>query len=905
MDYKFVSNTERPLPFWSWNDKISPEVSVKQIREMKEAGHGGFFMHARGGLNTPYMSEEWLVNMDACIKEAKSLGMQAWAYDENGWPSGFASGKINSLGEEYQQKYLKIHSIKDSNDISNILFKNDEFIISYEINPFYTDLLNPKVTDMFIEQVYKVYADYFGDNLTGIFTDEPQLSQYDFPWSSCLIDKYENYYHEDIIPHLIELFKPVGEYKKTRIQYWKLITELFSSNYFKKIYDFCIQQNWQFTGHLLSEESFLGQIMGTGAVMPHYQYFTMPGVDWLGRKMRHELTWHQVSSVAAQMGKSHILTENFAMCGHDLTFDEMRSMYEREAAHGITILCQHLEGYTLAGLRKRDYPPAMGYQQPWRKYYKLFNDTISRTGGLIASGKQCVNVLLIHPQVSAWVEFDLADKEKIKCMNDEFLSQIKQLEEKHIEFHLGDEILMEQYANVENGKIRIGNCSYDTVIIPKQDFLLENTKLLLKQFISQNGKFVNIEELESNNVVDNSNILCTKRILDDEKELYFFVNPTSEIQYAQMNIRGKRILTENGETVSFENCYEFSPFESLLVVRDDLCENNTEFKEELLPLPVDGKWLIEDGVENTVVLDKCDYYFDGELIEKDGYILNIANRANELRRSVKIKCVFRFFITDIPKKLFLACESPKQYRFLLNGMDFTFENNGFLFDEVIHKCDITNLVKIGQNTLVMTTDFVQTNEVYNNISKAYQFETERNKLTFSMEIEPIYLVGDFSVESELLEELENDALRVSHKFTLNALRKSIELKRIEKQGFPFFSGKLFVKKIISLNNDNYYISFPQKSGVNVVEVLVNGNYVGTLLYKYSKLNLSGFLKNGENEIQLIIVNSLRNLFGPHHLQLGESHMIRPLDFYKEKCVFLDKPKDWNDDYCIVRFSLDG
>ena len=34
--------------------------------------------------------------------------MRPWAYDKNGWPSGFGNGKISGLGEEYQQKILRM-----------------------------------------------------------------------------------------------------------------------------------------------------------------------------------------------------------------------------------------------------------------------------------------------------------------------------------------------------------------------------------------------------------------------------------------------------------------------------------------------------------------------------------------------------------------------------------------------------------------------------------------------------------------------------------------------------------------------------------------------------------------------------------------------------------------------------
>ena len=82
------------IPFWSWNDKLEPDELRRQIREMKAAGIGGFFMHARGGLMTEYMGEDWFTATQACIDEAEKLGMHAWCYDENGWPSGFAGMKL-------------------------------------------------------------------------------------------------------------------------------------------------------------------------------------------------------------------------------------------------------------------------------------------------------------------------------------------------------------------------------------------------------------------------------------------------------------------------------------------------------------------------------------------------------------------------------------------------------------------------------------------------------------------------------------------------------------------------------------------------------------------------------------------------------------------------------------------
>ena len=45
-----------------------------------------------------------------CLEKARELGMSPWLYDENGWPSGFADGKVPARGLAYQQKHLEVES---------------------------------------------------------------------------------------------------------------------------------------------------------------------------------------------------------------------------------------------------------------------------------------------------------------------------------------------------------------------------------------------------------------------------------------------------------------------------------------------------------------------------------------------------------------------------------------------------------------------------------------------------------------------------------------------------------------------------------------------------------------------------------------------------------------------------
>ena len=63
-------NQWKPIPFWSWNDKLEPEELCRQIDWMKKNEIGGFFMHARGGLQTPYMEAD---EYDQLIADPKAF----------------------------------------------------------------------------------------------------------------------------------------------------------------------------------------------------------------------------------------------------------------------------------------------------------------------------------------------------------------------------------------------------------------------------------------------------------------------------------------------------------------------------------------------------------------------------------------------------------------------------------------------------------------------------------------------------------------------------------------------------------------------------------------------------------------------------------------------------------------
>ena len=904
MDFKNIPNKYRPIPFWSWNEKLNIEETKNQIEQMNNVGIGGYFMHARGGLQTEYMGKEWFDNISAGVEMGKKLGMGVWAYDENGWPSGFGNGIVNGKGVKYQQKYLRYE--KGEKQTQTTIANVNGYHFYYEVNPFYVDLMDREVTRIFLKEIYDTYYAKYGNDIEGFFTDEPQLSRNGIPWSLVLESEYKKEYGEELINKLPELFLDEGNYKSTRLKFWRLVTKLLSNNYTKQVYDWCEGKGLKFTGHMVLEETMMEQLTPNGAVMPNYRYFHIPGMDCLGRQKINKKTIYQVSSVAEQFGKEQVLSETFALTGWNVSFEELKQIYEWQMVRGANLLCTHLSAYSLRGIRKRDYPAHFSYQEPWWDKFNLFVDSMSRIGMLLSKGKTYCETLLIHPQSTAWVLFDgNENNEQIEEYDKNFNMVMDELEKKHILFHLGDEIIIEENAKVEGDKLIIGNQQYTTVVLPPHLVLFDSTKELLQKFKNNGGIVVeDISSVKSFDIVDDERIVYTKRVFDDF-DLYFFVNTSDEKVNARIS-KGTNILDIiTGEKKSFNSNVEFEPSGSLAVLDyHNSVENTTEENMEYKKIDLSGEWNIKECDYNAITLDKCTYSFDGKIIEENGPVISIQDKACALGRKVKIVMQYTVKADYVPNEVFLVCETPEIFEIFVNGRKLQNKVCGYYCDKSFKKLDLSGYLKIGDNEILVSCDFEQSKTTYENIEKAKVFESELNKLTYDMEIESMYIIGDFSVKTDgEFTMLDRNAVRYGGDFVISKPQASVTLQNIEQQGFPFFNGKMVLNKTFNLQKGDYKLEFSKKLA-SLVSVKVNGMQVGDILWKPYSLDLSPFIKDGENNIEITFIFSLRNLLGPHHIEEGENFDVTPACFFKEDTIWgAWYKKPWNDDYCFVEMGI--
>ena len=104
--FKNPTSEYRGAPFWSWNCKLTKGLLEKEIIDLKDMGFGGFHMHVRAGLQTPYLSDEFMDFIKFCQQKAEKEDMLAYLYDEDRWPSGYAGGFVTK-NPKYREKCLR------------------------------------------------------------------------------------------------------------------------------------------------------------------------------------------------------------------------------------------------------------------------------------------------------------------------------------------------------------------------------------------------------------------------------------------------------------------------------------------------------------------------------------------------------------------------------------------------------------------------------------------------------------------------------------------------------------------------------------------------------------------------------------------------------------------------------
>lgn len=927
----------RSIPFWSWNDRLDKDELVRQIEWMKKQGFGGYFMHARGGLKTEYLGEEWFGCIGACLDAGEALGMKSWVYDENGWPSGFAGGKL--LQDEKDRDRYLTYAEGEFDPEALVSYLDDgerltraekggagRYLNIYEhISVSTVDILDARVVKKFIGETHAKYkarfGEKFGRSLCGFFTDEPQYYRRSHPYTAVLPGYFEKEYGEDIFDGLGLMFAEREGYRSFRYKYWRAMQSLMLESFAKQIYEWCETNGVRLTGHYLEESYLEGQMNCCAGIMPFYEYEHIPGIDKLGRNVDTPVSPKQVSSVARQLGKKQVITETYAMCGWDVTPQELRLLAEWQFVNGVNLLCQHLLPYSEHGQRKRDYPVHFSWVNPWVKSgFKGFNDYFARLGYLLGESEELVNVALFSPIRSMYFEYkrDAKPKSMPDSPDASYLQAAVKLSAMNVSYHILDETVMAKHAEVHGEKLCIGQCRYDHIVFPRTFTMDGPTARLMETFYSQGGKMLFMDGVPA--------------YLEGEPHEYGFGSNTSfeEIAAAQVysvdrtdtavqstyrRIGNKEfIYAVNTDGKNACSLTFTGPFKSFCALDLDGMTSRTVgtrvefaagqsyvlFFSEDVPQPdgrlhtvaPHGEMRVVRCSDNYMLLDRLRWSEDGvHYGERKGY-MSVFEELLDRRYCGRLWLKYEFTVRQVPEKIFFLSEDMNNRRCTVNGHEVAFCGSSD-FEKQLYRADVAPFIRAGTNEAVIEIDFFESEKVYYALFGEGVTESLKNCLAYDTTIEACYLQGDFGVFSEkgFSEGKEPRVLVCGDDLYIDQ-RKTLVADTV-RDGYPFFAGDIAFRYVFSHDSGGCILKLCGR--FHQAEISVNGRQV-CKPYFATQADISAYVHKGENVAEITLYSGNRNLLGPHHNAAEEPLRVTPVSF---------EPRGGEErkSYSFVRFGL--
>ncbi len=783
----------------------------------------------------------------------------------------------------------------------------------------------------------------FGKTLKGIFTDEPEISSFGgLKWTPDLFEQFKKKWGYDLKTSLPCLNEEIGDWKCVRNNYEELLLELFIDRWSKPWYEYCEKNNLRWTGHYW-EHGWPTLYMGPDN-MAMYAWHQMPGIDMLFNQFddqcKHDGQFGNIRAVkelrsaANQMGRERTLSETYGGSGWDMTFKDLKRLADWEYVLGVNFLnlCQSL--MTMTGARKYDYPPFFTYNNSWWPNYRTLNDYYARLSLALSKGKQQNDILVLEPTTTIWSYFSYTggSHDQLAKIGDSFHAFVTNLERKQVEYDLGSEDIIKNHGTVEGKQLIVGKCAYKTVVIPPMvENITSSTWRLLKDFVGNGGKLVTFSSPDRLNgsinhelvdffTQDHSNLIKAIDLTDDmtgkhflpenlsinhsggyllhhrrmysDGEMVFLVNSSmDEAVSGEISLQGKSLIeldAFSGKIFDYPNSnkqnaltaqFHLEPAGSLLL----FCSNSKKYKadkkaaigpSEEIP-PVNSNPFVKRIRENALNVDFCDITLHGKTT-RDIYFTEAAamlfeahgmGRNNPWRHAVQYKrtivdrdtfktggatVTYHFSINGHvnTEGMRLVAERPELWIVKVNGEKVIPIKGEWWFDKSFGVYAIDKQVKQGKNSI--------------------EFRLE--PISVFAEIEPVYVIGDFSVMPQ------------QRGFAIQDANIPLSTGSWKQQGMPFYAWEVSYSNKYTLehdSNDSHFVRLNNWKG-SLAEVFVNGEKAGIIYAEPNELNVTGFLKKGENEIDVRVVGTMQSLLGPHYGNSPHLGVVGPFSWAGRK-----------------------
>ncbi len=528
----------------------------------------------------------------------------------------------------------------------------------------------------------------------------------------------------------------------------------------------------------------------------------------------------------------------------------------------------------------------------------------------------------------------------------------------HLDFDFADEhLLTELKADVGSDErgvyLQIGQMKYRAVLVPQMATIRKTTLELLRKFEQAGGKVVFVEKapecveaVESDEaeqfargkIVDFSFEAVVSSIEDDVRRvnirtesgeeakdvfyqfrkigddwMIFIVNTNRQKGYENLSVKLQLELPKGGQIqywdavsgkrykLGGELTYKTANFKvdiaasgSVIVYISSQPEQELDSFPRIIESgrteinPSSWEVLLDDY--NALLLDRADFeaIAEGkkklakskvEILQIDRMLreyLDIPLRGGAMAQpwveadkpigpQADVKLTYRFNVKYLPVDVcLLAIEQPERWSIKLNDRLIPSESiTGWWVDKSI-------------KTLPIQPEFFVKGKNVITIEGAF------DRLA---DLEIMYVLGKFGVTTNG---------KIS---TMTRPVSKLKLGDWVEQGLAFYSGNVIYRTSVSIDKSDkkYVIEFPEFSAT-AIEVNVNGRLAGIAGWPAYRVDITECLVDGKNVIDIKLLGSRRNAFGPLHIADDKPRWIGPYSF-------VDPPTKQKEEYHLLDYGL--
>lgn len=633
-------------------------------------------------------------------------------------------------------------------------------------------------------------------------------------------------------------------------------------------------------------------------------------------------TVKQCVSAAKQAGKKHILAEMYGVGGENFNFRNMTHIFDSYAVSGINHRSVHGIFYTLHGRGKRAYPPHISYYQPFWPKYKNITDYCARVSAFISEGRSPSSVAIVHPLETAYMLYHGSLKDapgggkELSRLDGYMYDLLTALRSKHCDADYIDLASVRDMASVENGALCVGEMRYRTVILPHLQVITAQLMALLEKFAAQGGKVVvcgdaptmldGVENTElaarfaaischadtlsqvldqvdtceySFEGIGSENLFINHRVCESGEKFFVYNNDCAHEARIDFTTkcRGSLYLYDaySGEIGAYPHKLGEKGLSAELTIpvggslllsveppRDDVTAKIGRPTFETT-LKMDGEWQAQPHGDNVLLLEYCRFRRGEGAFSEPLPIMAVQRLLSEEEYHGEVTLQFAFDAASDLDGLSLALEDPTEQQITLDGRVISNLPCGYYCDRSFEAVSVGS-VSMGHHIIEIRRDFYPLTKVTNALTQL--FETRHG-----VELEPMYLLGDFAVRGHRCV-TDNGCIVFERDFTLTSRASTIATRgELTADGFPFYVGEMtltcdvIVPETVDASRAKFRL---EVMNAGCGEVTVNGIPVGDINRAPCELAVGTALKQGSNTVQIKLYSTLYNIIGPFHRPQG-------------------------------------